>query len=624
MSFQAGIFYFDERPIGKGECGLVLNEAQRCGSNRIVPYRGPGVFIVGEGSGENPRSRDSARFAVSPSAITFDGRLDDRRKLLVPLGDVFQDTASDAALACAAYGKWGAVGLAQLIGDWSLVIWDASKKTVVLASDYAGVRPLYYCVLPDRVLWSSHLGFLAGWVNAEQIDDEYVGGLLLYAGCPNRTPYRGIYSVPPGHTVEASKKGTQIRRFWEPPVQEVVRYARPGDYEDRLWELFRDAVRFRLSTDSPVLSDLSGGLDSSSIVCMARDLIRKGEVSAPQLVTLTFEHPGSLDAPFYKAVERYCGVQSVHTPAVAVPLLTRTNTGVASPAFSETLHERASSVAREVGAQTYLSGRLGDLIMGNWWDDSDQVAGLLRNGRIGMAFSDALRWSKLLRIPVAWVLWRACLASLPPAVTPIGVYRDDDGAHVPKNLEDSIAPAFRRRMAQSGLSQRFSRTWLGARPERRRHYRALMEAIELRRLQAPEPLQHLNYTHPFAHRPLVSFMLSIPAEVVCRPGEPRRLMRRAFHNLWPPGLRTRRSKDSFGGVFLDALRPLAMELLERPGDLQVVERGYVDRENLNKRLHQLVHSLDCNEPQLRQIILLEFWLRGRETRLQKGATSLSA
>ena len=91
-------------------------------------------------------------------------------------------------------------------------------------------------------------------------------------------------------------------------------------------------------------------------------------------------------------------------------------------------------------------------------------------------------------------------------------------------------------------------------------------------------------------------------------------MRRAFSQLWPAELRKRRSKDGFGGVFLDALRPLAVEMLKQPGRLQVVERGYVDPESLRKRLEKLSSSLECNEPQLRQVILLEFWLRAREKR----------
>ena len=185
---------------------------------------------------------------------------------------------------------------------------------------------------------------------------------------------------------------------------------------------------------------------------------------------------------------------------------------------------------------------------------------------------------------------------------------------MPDDTEDSITPAFRKRTGLSSTQTFFSQDWIHARPERRKHFRGLMRTLELRGLQPPEPLEHLNYVHPYAHRPLVTFLLSIPADVLCRPGEPRRLMRRAFSHLWPAELRKRRSKDGFGGVFLDSLRPLAHELLKPGRPLQVVESGYVDRQSIERRLDRLSLSLSCNESQLRQIILLELWLRARERR----------
>jgi asparagine synthase (glutamine-hydrolysing) len=424
--------------------------------------------------------------------------------------------------------------------------------------------------------------------------------------------------------VRITRDGTRIEPFWKLPIGNTIRYRRESDYEEQLRALFREAVRCRLGTTAPVLSELSGGLDSSSVVCMASRLIRAGGVTAPRLVTLSYEHQDSRDTPFYAAVEKFCQVESIHVPTAAHPFLTETHTGGASPAFWERLHINAAVLARQTTAKTYLTGLLGDLVMGNWWDDSDQVAGLLCGGRLGPALQEALDWSKVLRIPITWVLWRAMLSSLPPSLAPARACRMTDSSGLPASTEDSIAPDFRKRTGLSDPNRFFSQDWMQARPERRKHFRGLMEVLQSRKLQPPEPLQYLTYTHPYAHRPLVTFMLSIPAGVVCRAGEPRRLMRRAFHELWPPELRKRRSKDAFGGVFLDSLRPLARELLKQPQRLHVVERGYLNLESLKERLERLSHSLDCNETQLRQIILLEFWLRAREARLRPEVISLSA
>lgn len=134
--------------------------------------------------------------------------------------------------------------------------------------------------------------------------------------------------------------------------------------------------------------------------------------------------------------------------------------------------------------------------------------------------------------------------------------------------------------------------------------------LEMRTLQAPEPLQDLDYTHPFGHRPLVEFLMSVPPDVLCRPGNPRKLMRSALSDLWPLKLRTRRSKGLFNTPWQEALRPLACALLKSK-QWHLVERRFVDRSSLLSRLQRLSNGLDCNESQLRLVIQLELWLRNR-------------
>src|SRR5205823_13114956 len=248
----------------------------------------------------------------SSGATSFDGRLDNRDDLLLRLRDVLAGNSSDATLARAVYDRWGAEGLVHLIGDWSLAICDQTEQAVVLASDFAGVRPLYYCVQRNRVLWSTRLGPLVDLAEVDEIDAEYVLNFLRFSGSPNRTPYRGIYSVPPGHAVHISKRGTSIEPFWKLPIGNTIRYGSESEYEEQLRMLFRDAVRCRLRTTAPVLSELSGGLDSSSIVCMASHLLRSGDVRTPRLVTLSYEHEGSRDTSFYTAVEKFCNLDGIH------------------------------------------------------------------------------------------------------------------------------------------------------------------------------------------------------------------------------------------------------------------------------------------------------------------------
>jgi asparagine synthase (glutamine-hydrolysing) len=556
--------------------------------------------------------------------LAWDGRLDNRDDLRIRLRESLRGDTSDTALALAAWERWGTDGLAHLIGDWSIVIRDRASRAIVLASDFAGVRPLYYNVQPGRVLWSSRLASLVNATKIEELDQKYIGGFLMFGGCPNYTPYKGILSVPPGHAVSVSDRGTTIRRFWALPAGDVIRYGNEHRYEEQLRALFREAVAVRLQTDSPVVAELSGGLDSSSVVCMANHLMRSGAVDASRLMGVSYIWPDSLDEPFIREVESFCGIEGFHFSTRENPLIAETQAGGAMPKSFAPLHTAVGVAARRLGAKVFLTGQNGDLAMGNWFDDSLQVAASLRHFRIGRACGESLAWSKILGLPVAWVLWRAFRAVLPPALAPAAaLYSRPDGSHAPKNGATSLVPGIAERTDISDSGSLFSNTWMQAPPERRKHFRALSATLELRALQAPEPLQCLDYTHPFAHRPLVEFLMTVPAEVLCGPGEPRKLMRRALPDLWPARLRKRRSKGLFDAPWQEALRPLARDLLKTPR-LELVERGFVDRSSVRARLERLAAGLECNESQLRQIMLLELWLRNRGLRQSSGSGVMAA
>jgi hypothetical protein len=248
--------------------------------------------------------------------------------------------------------------------------------------------------------------------------------------------------------------------------------------------------------------------------------------------------------------------------------------------------------------------------MGNWFDDSLQLSGSLRRCRLGRACKEAVEWSKILRLPVYRIFWQAACAALPSALAPAIVYAKDDGSYTLKSTETSLQPGFLDRTGLSESSNLFSDIWRQAPPERRRYFRSLATTLELRTFQTPEPWQHLDYTHPFTHRPLVEFLMTVPVEVLCGPGEPRKLMRSALSYLWPVRLRRRRSKGSFNAPWQEATQPFAHTILSDK-KLNLVELGFVDRASVLSRLQRLSHGLDCNLSQLRNIIVLELWLCSR-------------
>lgn len=524
------------------------------------------------------------------SVCAFDGRLDDPAPPVDP-----------SAAALGAWRRRGAAGFRDLIGDWSLALWDAGRRAVVLASDYAGVRPLYYSFDGRRLLWSTSLARLAS-VTGGSLEPRYIAGFLAQQSAAGLTPYRGIRSVPAGHAVVVRDGRERTERSWDLPVDQNLRLSGAHAYKERLIELFRDAVESRVRGQDRVCAELSGGLDSSSVVSMAARV-------HPRVTTFSYTHGDAADEPFVAAMESQLHLEAVHLDVAETPFALPGETGGAAPAWWAPRHRVVAGRLSALGSTVLLTGQLGDLVMGNAFDDSDQVSGHLRRFQLRAAAREAYEWSRCLRVPIYPILWRALKMTL--------------SSWTPEPAADLTPTSWQRRVEANSLTPYYARIaaeaepdpceyeWRSAPPERRRRFRAMARMLSSRRLQAPEPLQHISFTHPYAHRPLVEFMLTIPPELVCGPHEPRRLMRFAFATLLPEAVLYRRSKASFGQVFDAALRPMAAALLARPEQLRTVEMGFLDRASLLQRLERFGKGLDCNAPQLRSILLLEYWLRGR-------------
>ncbi|HEY6390209.1 MAG TPA: asparagine synthase-related protein, partial [Bryobacteraceae bacterium] len=428
-------------------------------------FRRPGLRMVLP-HGCHARSRGD-------NAVVWDGRLDNGAGLLRG-GDAHDcSPGDDAGIALSVFERGGEAALRGLLGDWSAVFWDAARSTVVLASDYTGVRPLYYSYAGGRVIWSSSLHWLASRLgNAAVLDEDYVAEFLERGGSFGRTPYRDIRVAPPGHSLSVSRSGAVLNAFWTLKLDRL-RFADERDYAANFRDLFEEAVAVRMRTAGPVYAEMSGGLDSSAVVCMAHSLIRQGRVPAPRLATVHYRHQGSLDERFNHIVESALALDSVHLDTSAFPLLAEDAAGRGAPGWWEM---RDAEIAREMnaaGSSVLLTGRLGDLVMGNHFDDSEQVADLLGEFSISRACTEAFAWSRLLNVPVYSILTRAARLSLP-----------------------------------------FRKAPVHALPSGRKHCRMLSEVLRSRVLQTPEPLRNVFYTHPYTHRPLVEFMLAIPPAVV--------------------------------------------------------------------------------------------------------------
>ena len=213
--------------------------------------------------------------------ITADARLDGRAELIAELagsGRKVRPTASDSELILHAYAAWGAGCVEHLRGDFSFAVWDAPNNQLFCARDHFGIKPFYYAQSSKVLVLSNTLNCirLHSEVSGE-LDEAAIGDFLLFGlNYDNTTTsFRDVRRLPPAHTLTVSQRGLQIRRYWTPPTEGRVRYARPEDYVENFKSILEAAVADRLRSDRVGIL-LSGGLDSSSVAAVAKEITRKG------------------------------------------------------------------------------------------------------------------------------------------------------------------------------------------------------------------------------------------------------------------------------------------------------------------------------------------------------------
>lgn len=525
--------------------------------------------------------------------VTLDGRIDNRDELLLRLGGGV-DAADDAAIVGAMVEQWGTDGLAAIVGEWSVVIRDDARRTLHLARDYMGTRPLYYCASADSTAWSPDLAELVTRTSrTTHLNDRFAAQFMSLSPRPDVTPYDGIHAVPPGACVTVASSGdVAIAPFWKIAAGEI-RYRDSRTYEEHLRLLWRDAVLARLQTTEPVWAELSGGLDSSSVACMADLLIKRGVAVAPALRLIshaTLQSPEGDERRFIAEVERQVGVQSEIVGVEENQDRKSASRGWVTPYALQGVGLETMRRVQEGGGRVVLSGRIGDAVMGCQPDNSAAIWDDLSRGRGFAALHNLRAWCRATRKPAIELACRLLASDRPPDAS---------------SAIDLLTPRLRE-MAEDVPP-------IEAPRDIRRSKRALARMIlgysASARLDVPDRPPGIVYAYPFAHRPLVDFMLAIPGEQLSAPGITRALMRRAFAPFVPARVIRRISKGYYPPAAYRAARRLVASIDVRT--LEVVERGWIDPGRLQTAIRALIAGSGESGGDVHAVLRLESWLQAR-------------
>jgi asparagine synthase (glutamine-hydrolysing) len=241
-------------------------------------------------SSAQPLSSHSGRYW-----ITFNGEIYnyiELRNQLQNLGHSFI-TQGDTEVILKAYAHWGRDCVNHFNGMWAFAIWDTQNQTLFCSRDRLGIKPFYYSKSNQRFTFASEIkSVLASLSSSEhQLNEPYLARFILH-GLLNdgqETLFKSIYQLLPAHCLEIYKGQIKMWRYWDIPQQSIQNADRatiePQQAIEQFRELLTDAIRLRFRADVPVGTNLSGGLDSSTIVALATQRL------ASTFDTFTVEYP---------------------------------------------------------------------------------------------------------------------------------------------------------------------------------------------------------------------------------------------------------------------------------------------------------------------------------------------
>ncbi len=617
----------------------------------ILEHRGPdgkGVWSEGPaGLGhrmlwttpESKRERLPLSDKTGDLVLTADARIDNRQELLALLDFARRpgQEVTDSEIILSAYEKWGERCPERLLGDFAFAVWDRRRQVLFCARDHLGVKPFFYYHSGQTVIFGSEIKALLCLAEVPRRLNEvkvadYLSDVLQDKAI---TFYKGILRLPPGHCLTASRKGVSLREYWSLDPSRELRLGSDDEYDEAFREVFTEAVRCRVRSVLPLGSTLSGGLDSSSITCVARQLLQQNGNHPLQTFSAVFDEVRECDErPYIDAILAQGGLESHYVyPEQTGPMgdLERVFWHADEPPYAPNLYILWSlyRAAGHRGVRVLLDGVLGDQAVshgtaylaelareGQWKAFADashrlseyfqspplrylehygtaQLARLARRGR-WLALADQSRQiSKHFDVSPRKLILRHGIWPLAPKAVRSSWRALKMRARQREPWASIVKPEFARRV---GLKERFQvlegERLKPAGSEREHHFRSLTSgaySYGLEVLDMAAAAFTVEPRHPFVDRRLVEFCLALPPEQKLANGWSRFVLRRAMAGILPDEVRWRERHSNLSGSFTHTLLTLERQRLDETilNDPSTIEE-YVDLTTLREKYRRFL------------------------------------
>ena len=567
MSAICGIFSLDGRPVAHETSAAMMKKLGIYHADAVGNWQKQQVFLGCHAQHITPESvKEILPYHDEETGLTItaDAILDNRNELcnLLGISHFYRAGISDSLLILKAYLKWGEECPKYLLGDFAFAIWDSKRQRMFCAVDHTGTRSFYYyrshrlfafCTLikPLFVLRDITKAYNETWI-ADFLAKPCVNHQLD----PELTPYQNIYLLSAGTSLMVRTYRASKQVYWQVEKQPELKMKTDGEYEEAFREVLGEAVHCRLRSIRPVGVMMSGGLDSTSVACMAaKHLAGNGEhLQAFSAVPMTgyrdwlpaFRRAD--ETPYIEAVQEYSGnIDVTYCRFDGKHPLTDTDRYLAMLEQPYKVLENLfwvdgiMAAAQEHNIGVMLNGNAGNVTI-SWGSIQPYLLTLLRTGRWYKLLRESLAAAKMSKRPRRMLLQIYKELLLPYRLKKyINKSEHHERCKMLLNLSP-INPEFGRRSLVQDRFHRFGYDPLFAKQ---------LDCLEERKQRlSPDLFSHgsvmftkqsLAYRmvsrDPTADKRVIEFCLSVPDSQYVRDGKERFLLRRAMAGMLPDKVR---------------------------------------------------------------------------------------
>lgn len=518
------------------------------------------LSIIDLETGAQPMHSDDGRFT-----IIYNGEIYNYIELRAELGENQFRTHSDTEVILRAFQRWGAACVNKLRGMFAIAIWDAAEQTLFLARDRFGIKPLYWAETSEGLFFASEIKALLPFLDKRSVNSAALSDYFTFQFClGEKTLMDGVWQMPAAHFALLSPgQQPKPQRYWEVHYDIDHEHTEKW-FTERLIELLQDSILVHLRADVEVGSYVSGGVDSSLIAALARDIRSEGRFQA---FNGRFVDGTAYDESHFAAALAEENGMKLHIADIGeddfvdniAKVIWHLDQPTAGPgSFPQYMVSKRVSE----NVKVVLGGQGGDEIFGGYarylvayFEQciKGAIEGTLHSGNYLVTYESIIPNLETLRQykPMLREFWAS------------GLFGERDERYWRLvNRANTFGPILAPGVIDQGATlEEFKQIFWGQNVGKESYFDS-MTHFDFKTL-LPALLQvedRMSMAHgvearvPFLDHPLVEFAATIPADIKFKNGELKRLLKNVFSSRLPPAIRDRKDKMGFPVPLNDWIR----------------------------------------------------------------------